>query len=308
MMQQDDYYNKAGQQRYSAQYDNTVYEQSDEEEVYYGGNQEEPEPPKKEKKKRRWLFWLFFLTALCVFIYSSFQLFTIFKANWDEKRESERITEIGNIPEDPETPFEVNWDELRAINADVVAWIIVPDTNISYPIVRGSDNDYYLNRTFEKAYNYAGSIFMDYKNKGDFSDNNTFLYGHNTRHSTMFGQLEEFTNQDFFTAHKYIYIFTPEQNYKAEIVSFHSAKDGSDFYKYGIQNPAEWKKYIESITASTIDGFVHKDVSVGDSDRIVSLSTCSYEINNELTDQRYLLHAKLVPWIGQYTQESPADE
>lgn len=274
---------------------NTYYDQG-----YVEGNAG-PNPPEEKKKKRKWLFWLIFLLALCVFIYSAYQLFIILKANWDEKREMERIVEIANIPENPETPFEVNWAELRNINSDVVAWLIVPDTNISYPVVRGSNNSYYLERTFEKAYNYAGSIFMDYNNKGDFSDNNTFLYGHNTRHGTMFGQLENFVEQDFFASHKYIYLFTPTQNYKAEIISFHSTKDRSDFYKYGIEDAAEWEKYIDLITANDIEGYVHSDVEVGASDRIVSLSTCSYEINNELTDQRYLLHAKLVPWNGIYT-------
>ena len=132
--------------------------------------------PEEEKKKHRFFFWLIFFAALIVFLYSAFQLFKILKANWDEKREKDRIIEIGNIPEDPEAPFTINWEALKKENDQIKAWIIVPDTNISYPIVQGTDNDYYLHHTFGKQENYAGAVFIDYHNKPDFSDNNTLIY------------------------------------------------------------------------------------------------------------------------------------
>lgn len=306
----DDASNDTVRQGYGTNYYETPYAKSfsvEDEELPY--QEEEPqrmrneqEPPKEKKKKKNVLFWIFFLIALLVFLYSAYKLFEILKANWDEKRELERITEIAKIPENPETPFTIDWQALKEVNDHVVAWLIVPDTNISYPIVQGSDNKYYLEHTFEKQYNYAGAIFMDQHNKADFSDNNTFIYGHNVRHGTMFAELEKFTEKDFFSEHRYVYLFTEKQNYKCEIVSFHSTKDRSDFYKYGITDIKEWKSYIDLIRGASINGYVHTDVEVGESDRLISLSTCSYEIGGELTDQRYLLHAKLVPWIGQYSE------
>lgn len=258
----------------------------------------------KEKKQeatwKRILYRILFIIALLIFLYSAYQLYTIFKANYDEKKEIERISEIANIPADPNQPFSVNWDELRTVNSDVVGWILIPNTNISYPIVQTKNNEYYLNMTFEKQSNYAGAIFMDKDAQGDFSDNNTFIYGHNTRHGTMFGQLENFVEADFFNTNPYMYIFTPEQNYRGEIISFHSTKAGTDFYQYGIKDVDQWQRYLDLIRNVEL---VHKDVALGQSDRLVSLSTCSYEIQGELTDQRYLLHAKLVPWIGEYTEE-----
>lgn len=263
------------------------------------------QPPEEEKKKKhRFLFWLFFLVALCVFLYSAFQLFTILKQNWDEKRELENITEIANIPEDPETAFAINWEELRKVNDHVVGWILIPDTNISYPIVQGTDNSYYLDHTFAKESNYAGAIFVDYHNKPDFSDNNTFVYGHNVKHGTMFAELEKFLDQSFFDEHKYVYLFTPNQNYKCEVLSFHSVLDGSESYQFGISDVTAWKNYINIVTSTDLPGHVRQDVEMGESDRMISLSTCSYEVNDAPSDHRYLLHAKLVPWIGQYTEKS----
>lgn len=315
----DDASNDNVTQGYGTNYYDTPYAQSfsnQEEPISYNdAYTEEPQlqyseqkPPEEKKKKKNILFWIIFLIALCVFLFSAFKLFEILKANWDEKRELERITEIANIPENPETPFTIDWAALREVNDHVVAWLIVPDTNISYPVVQGSDNKYYLEHTFEKQKNYAGAIFMDQHNKPDFSDNNTFIYGHNVRHGTMFAELEKFTDKDFFSEHKYVYLFTEKQNYKCEIVSFHSTKDRSDYYKYGITDIEEWKSYIDLIRDTSINGYVHSDVDMGESDRLISLSTCSYEIGGELTDQRYLLHAKLVPWIGQYTDQVPPSQ
>lgn len=315
----DDSSNENVTQGYGTNYYETPYARSfsevDSEPVYQADpiedaqmNYGSQEPPEEKKKKKNFLFWIIFIIALCVFLFSAFKLFEILKANWDEKRELERITEIANIPDDPETPFTIDWAGLREINDHVVAWLIIPDTNISYPVVQGENNSYYLEHTFEKQNNYAGAIFMDQHNKPDFSDNNTFVYGHNVRHGTMFAQLEKFSEKEFFSTHKYVYLFTENQNYKCEIVSFHSTKDRSDYYKYGITDIKEWKSYIDLITDSSINGYVNTDVKMGESDRLISLSTCSYEIGGELTDQRYLLHAKLVPWIGQYSDPVPPSE
>ena len=260
--------------------------------------------PEEEKKKHRFFFWLIFFAALIVFLYSAFQLFKILKANWDEKREKDRIIEIGNIPEDPEAPFTINWEALKKENDQIKAWIIVPDTNISYPIVQGTDNDYYLHHTFGKQENYAGAVFIDYHNKPDFSDNNTLIYGHNVKHETMFSQLEKFMDKQFFQDHKYVYLFTEQQNYKCEVVSFEYTYDRSPSYRYGITDAKEWQDYIDLVTSPDLNGHVRSDVKMGVSDRMVSLSTCSYEINDSPSDRRYLMHLKLVPWIGQYQEDN----
>lgn len=271
---------------------------------YQGAYMNAQKEPEEEKKKRRFFLWIIFFLALILFIYSAWNLFKILKANWDERRESEQMIEIGNIPEDPEAAFTVNWEGLREVNDQVKAWIIVPDTNISYPIVQGSDNEFYLNHTFAKEPNYAGAVFIDRLNKPDFSDNNTFIYGHNVKHETMFSQLEKFMEKDFFESHKYVYIFTPDQNYKCEVISFHSTYDGSPYYRFGISDLQMWKEYIQLLQDPNINGYVRNDVSLGESDRVVTLSTCSFEIGNEPSERRYLMHLKLIPWIGQYQEDN----
>ena len=93
-------------------------------------------------------------------------------------------------------PPEVDFEELQKMNSDVIGWIEVEAIpEISYPIVRGEDNDYYLHRTFKKANNSAGSIFVDYRNGQYFGDCNTIVYGHNMKNGSMFGKLKWLTEK-----------------------------------------------------------------------------------------------------------------
>ena len=205
--------------------------------------------PEEEKKKHRFFFWLIFFAALIVFLYSAFQLFKILKANWDEKREKDRIIEIGNIPEDPEAPFTINWEALKKENDQIKAWIIVPDTNISYPIVQGTDNDYYLHMTYQKTYNFAGTIFIDYANNRNFQDLNTIVYGHNMKDGSMFGILKRFVTENAYSTSPYFWMLTPEKNYKYEIFSAHTAAVNSLTYTLFSKPGKEYTSYLNEMKA-----------------------------------------------------------
>ena len=92
----------------------------------------------------------------------------------------------------------IDWDALFAINPNVVGWIYVPDTGISYPIVQGRDNERYLWHTFQGIRNNSGAIFMDYLNAPDFSDPLTLIYGHNMQSGSMFAPLHDWQGEHFF--------------------------------------------------------------------------------------------------------------
>lgn len=203
---------------------------------------------------------------------------------------------MSNIPDDLEKDFTVNWKALKKKNDEILAWILIPDTNINYPIVKGSDNSFYLTHSFEKKANYAGAIFMDYQADGKFKDRNTIIYGHNMWHKTMFTDIEKFKEKAFFDKHPYLYIFTPQQNYRCEIFSIHSAKDLSASYDLNYPTKESWQQYLNMVEG--LSDF-KRNVKLNTQDHIVTLSTCSYEEGNS-TDLRYLLHAKLVKWDGSY--------
>jgi len=104
----------------------------------------------------------------------------------------------------------IDFDALRAINPDVVAWIYIPGTLVDYPVVQTSNNTFYLNRNFERNWCRAGSIYLDAAAASDFTDVDTYIFGHHLRSGAMFGSLVMFRDSDFAEEHSVIYVFTPE--------------------------------------------------------------------------------------------------
>lgn len=153
---------------------------------------------KPMSKTKKIIYDILFLIALVVFLFSAYKLVSIYYLNYQEGKEKDAVQQIAKVPKNPEKEaFTIDWKALKEKNPEVVGWILIPDTDISYPIVQGSDNSYYLNHTFEKKENYAGAIFMDANANNSFEDRNTIIYGHNVKHGTMFAELENFKEQEF---------------------------------------------------------------------------------------------------------------
>lgn len=186
----------------------------------------------------------------------------------------------------------IDFKTLRKTNPEVVAWIYVPGTNIDYPIMQSlKSDDFYLHRDINGDYKYAGSIYMEYCNRDDFTDRVTVLYGHNMANGSMFAHLHKFANADFFKKHKKFYIYTDSRKLTYQIASgyvydsrhimnsFNFAEnDVFEEYLNFIQNP-------RSATRNTRSKLDHKLTT---DDRVVTLSTC---LNSG--DGRYLLQGVL---------------
>ncbi len=257
---------------------------------------------KKKSKVKVIILNLILVICIGVCAYSAYNLFDIYKDNYDEKVEINEIKEIVGVPKPDESQelqkFSVDFNVLQARNPDAVAWIVVENTSISYPIVKGSDNEYYLNHTFDGQENYAGSIFMDYRQPSDFSAKNTFIYGHNVYHGTMFAELANYTKSAYFNEHPYIYLYTPQGNYKLEVFSAYIADATSPSYQLEFATDDEYLTYLSHIRSLSAN---QNDVSVDVTDKIVTLYTCSYENGEnpenteaEYISDRYFIHAKII--------------
>ena len=142
--------------------------------------------------------------AIAVFLFSGFKLWEIFSeyhrgtSEYDSLREVAIQSEPSNTPEEEEIAFSVDFATLREMNPEVVGWIRFDEpSQISYPLVRGADNEKYLHTTFEGKENAAGALFVDADNAADFTDRNTFIYGHNMKNGSMFGQLRKYKDSAF---------------------------------------------------------------------------------------------------------------
>ena len=232
------------------------------------------------------------IIAIGVFLFSAFKLWGIFSEYGKGESEYDSLQDIAitytkSDDEDAgvEEKFEVDFDKLKEINSDVVAWIRFDEpSQISYPVVKGKDNEKYLKTTFEGEKNSAGTLFVDMQNAGDFSDKNTFIYGHNMKNGSMFGMLRKYKTKSFCEEHPYFYIYTPdgkESTYQVFAASV--VKDTSESYTKWYNTDAEFQNYINYIRS--ISGY-QTDVEVGTSSQIVSLSTCT----NVSDDERLLVH------------------
>ena len=266
-----------------------------------GGKMSEKQP-KKKKTAGDIVLTVVLIAAVCVFCYAGYNLFHIYTEYKKGTDEYNHIAQMAVTERDPDqkeaagpeagtlkAPMDIDFKALKSVNEDVVGWIYVEAVpSISYPIVHGTDNETYLHRTYEKNYNFAGTIFVDYENKGDFSDCNTLVYGHNMKNGSMFAQLKKFSqNSDIYNQSKYFWIFTPEKNYRYEIISAYTTGVNSDTYTLFKGPGEEFEKYLQKI-----QGYSDIKTDVGEltiKDKIVTLSTCT---GNEAT--RYVVQGKRV--------------
>ncbi len=130
---------------------------------------------------------------------------------------TEKVQQAGMM-KNPPSLF-VDFDELRKVNEDIAAWIDFPGQNISYPVVQGSDNTHYLKYTFEGKRNAAGCIFVDSRNEGLLTDNNTIIYGHNMRNGSMFGLLKQYMEKDHYEQFPYFDLYLPDGVFRCRILA-----------------------------------------------------------------------------------------
>ena len=152
---------------------------------------------------------------------------------------------------------EVDFEALMEINDDIIGWIYIEGTEISYPVLCGRDNKQYLFQSYEKKYLTAGSIYIDYRCSRDFTDSRTVVYGHNMHNGSMFGKLDKFAKESYMKKHPYVYILLPGgEMLKYEVKKAYKAYIESEVYKlpYGeAKNPEDRKLYLSTCTEDSSD-------------------------------------------------------
>lgn len=256
-------------------------------------------------KIRKFVILALMLVLLGVFGYSLYQVLNItgeYQGGEDSYESLDRFVSMPQIREDEtaateegeeETEtvhFDVQWPEvdfeaLTQVNDDVVGWIYIPGTVINYPIVQGEDNDYYLTHLFNGQRNSSGCIFLDCSAEPDFSSFNSVLHGHHMRNASMFARICEFKEQSHYDEHPLGLLLTPDGNY---VVQFFSG------YVCNTEANAWDLAFSAEEYASWLDGLMRKsafqsDVAPTTEDRVLTLSTCTYEFKNA----RFVLHGIL---------------
>lgn len=188
----------------------------------------------------------------------------------------------GEDPAEPERPVYVDpyadalrkmdFTALREVNSDVLGWILIPGTVISYPLVQGTDNQYYLKHSWKKWNSAVGAIFLEYMNSPNLDDFNTIIYGHRMNNGSMFASLKNYKKQSYWAAHPCVYITDNGGSHKYDIFAAYEVSTQGTTYQLGFPSDASKQDFIDycldqSVISTGVTPTVH--------DRIVTLSTCT---------------------------------
>lgn len=218
----------------------------------------------------------------------SYDVLTQYVAFAELEQADENIEEVMDdlaqeetVPDTSDWP-QVDFEELAQINPDVVGWIFLEGTNINYPVVQGQDNEYYLDRLFDRTRNDSGCIFMDTGCKKDFSGRNSILYGHHMKDKSMFAILPAYKSQTFYEEHPEMLLVTPDAYYRVRFFSGYVADTFAN--AWGLHfNDDSFGNWLEELRERSC--FLAKDAP-GVKDRVITLSTCTYEFSSA----KFVLH------------------
>ena len=245
-----------------------------------------------QKKKFSVLLTIILFLAIVVFLFAAYQLVTIYMEYREGDEEYTSLSSQYVVPASPSSEKSsspvIDFTSLTSLNSDICAWIQLPDTAIDYPVMQGIDNNEYMAKTFRGQKNKAGSIFMAAENQADFSDKNTILYGHNMKNGSMFHDLEKYKEEAFFKAHPSFTLYILDGRvFTCEVFSAHIAHSSDPYYNISFSSDEDFLDFANRMKQLSM---FPCDVSIAASDRIVTLSTCSYEFD----DARMVLHAKII--------------
>lgn len=241
------------------------------------------------------------ILVLCIVVFgiAAMNLVEIGKEYYDGQKEYEELKEYteekANGQQDDPTESEaeeqtIDFAELRKINEDIVAWIQIPGIGVDYPVVQGEDNEYYLHHTFRREANKAGSIFLDYRNRADFTEQCVIIYGHNMKDGSMFMGLHAYEDPQYLKEYNEVIIYTPEHQYTYQIFAAVIYNDSHILNSYDFENEEQRQLYLDSVYASrSMQSSIDDSVVVDTQSKLLTLSTC---IGGQ-PNQRFLVEAVL---------------
>jgi len=239
------------------------------------------------KKKRRGgiIYPIIIVILLIVIGFSLFKIGQIVYGYWMGRSTYDKIAEYAGADAGKDD-VEIKFKKLIKKYPDVKAWLYSKGTIINYPVAQGKDNDWYLHRTLDGTWNGAGTLFIDINNKKPFKEFLTVIYGHHMRDGSMFGSLVKYRDSEYYAKHKMLRLYTPKQNYNIKVIGGCTIPGDSERYKFDFAGEEDKQEYLDWIAAN--NEVAAQDSATTD-DRIVMLSTCTYEFD----DARFVLFGKL---------------
>ena len=247
---------------------------------------------KSKKYKKAILNLVIYIMLLSILLYSGIKIYKWYKDKTNNSKIAEQIKHTVIVEEKNEDEnkkeYKIDFNKLKDQNNETVAWIKVNNTNMEYPVVKGTNNSFYLNHSFDKSNNSAGWIFADYRNKFDNTDKNIVIYGHNMKDNSMFGSLKNILNSDWYDNEENtnITLYTENEKCIYKIFSIYKIESEDYYIKTEFSDDNNFEQFVNTIKKRSIKEF---NTDVSKDDNILTLSTCAN--NNKY---RVVLHAKKI--------------
>ncbi len=195
------------------------------------------------------------------------------------------------VREDPYAEQLKNMDftALRQVNSEVLGWILIPGTRVSYPVLQHSDNQYYLKHTWKKTVSSVGSIFMECQNDSGLSNFNTVIYGHNMNNGSMFGTLKKYKKQSYWAAHPTVYLTTDSGSHAYQVFAAYEVSTVGTTYQLGFSGENSRQSFLDFAMESSV---IDTGIVPTTQDSILTLSTCTG-------------HGHATRWVVQAVMKNP---
>lgn len=244
-----------------------------------------PGSRKRQSPWRNRILNLLIILCLCVVAVSGYQLFKIWQRYHVGTKTYQEVQKVAGTDEKKQT--EPDWPALTKKYEDIRAWLYQKGTVINYPVAQADDNSYYLYRLINGKWNVKGTLFIDYRNEHPFKDFMTVIYGHRMKDHSMFWHIADYRELKYYRKHPTMTLYTPHNTYTMKIFAATTIPADSERYQFSFPTKADRQEYLNWIAAKSD---IQTNVNVSADDRIVMLSTCTYEYQ----DARAVVFAKLV--------------
>ena len=218
------------------------------------------------KSKKSILKVIVFLFVAAILVITAGMAVKLLKEDYAEERTFNDIQKVVERSDDDIL------SKLKKRNSDVIGYLEIPDTTISYPVMQSKNNpDFYLNHDIDRNYSFYGtpylSAYCDIK-----SSDNLIIYGHNINGGKMFGALTQYRDETFYKKHKDI-LFTTKDKKKYKIFSVISVnKNDFPYWKFVMaQDESDYDTFINKVRQYSIYDI---DITPKYGEKILTLSTC----------------------------------
>ena len=186
-----------------------------------------------------------------------------------------------NSIEKIETERMIKLKTLQKENPDIIGWLEIENTNINYPVLQGTDNEYYMTHNYKKEKSKKGSIFLNKDYDWNIPSTNLLIYGHNLRNGTMFQELLKYEDEEFYKTHPIIKFTTVEDEEEYAIIAVFKSrvyyKSETNVFRYyyfvNAKTEEEYNQFIENAKKASLYN-IEETAKYGD--KLITLSTCSY--------------------------------